>query len=788
MVKLKCISMLIFVSCLILCFVSCNGKEHVDTTESVVYNVTSVKIGDKEIDGYKIAIDTSNEGHRTAATKLQNYLYENAGYRLDIVDIKNADSKSIFIKTVTKGNAGDFGFRGRIDGESYILECAHDNRFTEAFDVYYNSVFENVKGDLNLGEYDSSLDITRYSYKDFGAVGDGKTNDVEAIRKTHLAANRGGQTVYAEQGATYYLPPFESGIVISTDVDWNGAKFIFDDTKIDVRVKGAMRNAVFIISSDEQPVVLSADSNEYIQALNVAKEDGEPVIKGIQHGANKTQKLDLGLGYPALLKVTNKTSYAYLRWGYTDPSGREQTEVVHVDAEGNIDPDTPFLLDYDEITEIIVYRTDVTPITIENATVESKASCINLEGSYATIYRQIAVERPNVTLKNIVHEITGEIGSGAPVKVDEDGVSYDVSSDGFTINSGKVYKDGVEYTKGDVKPFTGHSYSGFLNIRNAHNILVKDVTFQARRYYKEGTYDISAGYSNKIIFEDCIQSNFFDPGPKRKGWPNMWDCWGVAGTSYCKNLEYINCELTRYDAHEGVYNGKIVGGKLAILRLIGGGTFLLEDVDIYSNSNYPIQLREDFGATFNGTLIVRDVHFVDYQDDDIYWGLIKAPSANWDFGFKTYFPNLILDNITVDTNRTEFPIVASVNDTPYEDGNRYPERNPILDNVHDPDARFDSFYTTKYQFDEKGEFILDAKGNKIPFTDGKVYTIHKKDDVNLNPYTPPESIKVMSQCTAITSTGERKDLKLTLYDCDFFEETVLEGTSSWVERVAPPGD
>ena len=40
-------------------------------------------------------------------------------------------------------------------------------------------------------------------YEDFGAVGDGKTDDMEAICKAHEYANEKGLPVYAKEGATY---------------------------------------------------------------------------------------------------------------------------------------------------------------------------------------------------------------------------------------------------------------------------------------------------------------------------------------------------------------------------------------------------------------------------------------------------------------------------------------------------------------------------------------------------------------------------------------------------------
>ena len=56
-----------------------------------------------------------------------------------------------------------------------------------------------------LEEFESDKDITCVYYKDYGAVGDGKTDDTAAIRAAHQDANEGNQVVYGEKGKTYLI-------------------------------------------------------------------------------------------------------------------------------------------------------------------------------------------------------------------------------------------------------------------------------------------------------------------------------------------------------------------------------------------------------------------------------------------------------------------------------------------------------------------------------------------------------------------------------------------------------
>ena len=54
-------------------------------------------------------------------------------------------------------------------------------------------------------------------YRDFGAKGDGKTNDFAAILKAHRYANEHNLPVRADDDATYFIGEAEETIPIMTD-------------------------------------------------------------------------------------------------------------------------------------------------------------------------------------------------------------------------------------------------------------------------------------------------------------------------------------------------------------------------------------------------------------------------------------------------------------------------------------------------------------------------------------------------------------------------------------------
>ena len=95
------------------------------------------------------------------------------------------------------------------------------------------------------------------TYEDFGAVGDGLTDDFAAICRAHDYANENGLPVKANGEKTYYVcNPVVDGEMrsayIKTDVDWGSAKFIIDDTPIslDDDTKPWHGHIVFMAVSD----------------------------------------------------------------------------------------------------------------------------------------------------------------------------------------------------------------------------------------------------------------------------------------------------------------------------------------------------------------------------------------------------------------------------------------------------------------------------------------------------------------------------------------------------------
>jgi hypothetical protein len=235
----------------------------------------------------------------------------------------------------------------------------------------------------------------------------------------------------------------------------------------------------------------------------------------------------------------------------------------------------------------------------------------------------------------------------------------------------------------------------------------------------------------------------------------------------------------------------VVGGPLGEPALVG------HDV-----GGVPIQLREDYGATFNGTVIVKDTVF------NYIWGgtnydfvLVDAPTAHIYNGYATYFPNLIVDNITVKTDHDSIRLVNISSQVYNQAGDHYPSRCPIRDDVSNPDALF------TYYFETANKNIVEDEPAKFPFLEGfkkvnktpgtlkageytvvdngnSTYTVIAEGVKNVQPYNAPKFIEIKNMKNAKNVNG--KPLQITLYDSPFFKNTEIIDEDKVLKLIKAP--
>ncbi len=443
-------------------------------------------------------------------------------------------------------------------------------------------VTTNKNGELvvNVSKKDirkfKANEVVRYS--DFGAKGDGKTDDINAIAATHAYANQQGLPVKADDGATYYISGKDRTAIIQTDTDFGTAAFIIDDTDVE------NRNAhVFMVSSTLKPF----------------KPEGISSLKRNQ------EKIDVTLPGTCLITVTDSNVKRYIRFGPNQNNGSSQTDIFIVDKNGNVDMDAPIIWDFEQITEITALPMDEKTLTVRGGrftTIANKA-----ESKYTYYSRGIAIRRSNVLVDGLEHRVTGEGEHGAP-------------------------------------------YGGFINVSNCAYVTVQNTVLTGHKTYRTigsagvpvsmGTYDISLNRALNVSFVNCSQTNDINDGTY----------WGIMGSNFCKNLVLDNCTFSRFDAHMGVANATIRNSTLGHMGInaIGTGTFTVENSTIRGRTL--INLRSDYGSTWQGEFIIRNCIFVPAGGRPVSASLFGGSnSGQHDFGYTCYMPErIIIENLHID--------------------------------------------------------------------------------------------------------------------------------------------
>jgi len=419
-----------------------------------------------------------------------------------------------------------------------------------------------------------SADVVRY--EDFGAKGDGKTDDLAAIAAAHRFANERRLPVRAKDGATYLIGGGDQLVVIETDTDFGAAKFIIDDTQVIDRSKN-----VFEVRSRFEPMKVG----------NVSS------LKQNQ------RKIDIKLPQACMVLVVNENVRFFLRRGVNKHGGVPQRDMFIIDADGNVDPETAIAMDFDAITEFTAYPIDKETLKITGGHFTTIAN--QAPSKYDYYSRGISVRRSNTLIDGLEHYVTGEGKQSAP-------------------------------------------YGSFLNIGHCANVTVRNSVFTARKTYrtkigntrkKMGTYDLSFGRSVNVTLMNCKQGNDINDG----------QFWGIMVSNGNKNLVFDGCELNRIDAHQGIVNLTIRNSKIghAGLEVIGMGTLLLENTTVQSDGF--INLRSDYGSTWQGDLMIRNCVFLPTEIKNGLALLTGKNNGQHDHGQPAYMPG----RITIEKLRIE---------------------------------------------------------------------------------------------------------------------------------------
>lgn len=404
--------------------------EYLREQNSVVRILT---IAGNPINQYTISYgaETASSEVKGAAQNLQTFFSNEMGYRPQIVEKSPANTPTIVLSIDGSQNNGTF--TAEVKNGNLIIVCD----IADGFEIGINRFIREkltVAKTIQLEEtFYYEINLMEYvTYLDFGAKGDGVTDDLAAIIATHEYANKHQIPVKADDGKTFYIGVCERGAIIKTDTDFTGASFIIDDREVPMNLR---KVAIFTVAPDKAPYELSA-------------------LKTLRIG-----QTNIGMTLPedSVITVTEAGTKRYIRKGYNaDNDGVDQNEVLVVDQNGNISEHSPVIWDYTNITSAEVTPIDQELLVIKGGTFTTIADdVVETTGYYK---RGFLIQRSNVTVEEMQHDIKNEGIDGAPYQSFMDVLDcYNVTLKDCIFTPHKTYywmKNGIRTSVGtyDISP------------------------------------------------------------------------------------------------------------------------------------------------------------------------------------------------------------------------------------------------------------------------------------------------------------------------------------------------
>ena len=377
----------------------------------------------------------------------------------------------------------------------------------------------------------------------------------------------------------------------------------------------AKRGAVYYIGGEDMTAVIRTDTDwtgarfiiddRQVQNRNAhvfrIESDYPSFPLELQSLSRDQKSLPMTFDRPVFVRVKSDARRIYIRRGLNQNSGVPLQDCFRADKDGTILND--IIWDFDTVTSAVAQPMDETTLTVKGGTFTTIANPGVLDeetGAMTSKYhyysRGISCRRSHTDISGITYLVEGEGDEGAP-------------------------------------------YGGFISVESCAEVHVHDCVLTGHKIYQTigsaglpvsmGTYALGINTAANIRFTAITQTT--DIMDRRY--------WGLMGSNFCKDLEFENCNMSRFDAHMGVTNCTIRDCVLGwqFLNAIGFGTFIIENTEAFGSSL--VNLRSDYGSFWTGTMKIRNcIWHPAHANGSIIGG---ANDSTHDFGYVCTMPAAI---------------------------------------------------------------------------------------------------------------------------------------------------
>ncbi len=224
------------------------------------------------------------------------------------------------------------------------------------------------------------------TYEEFGATGDGVTDDLDAICAAHEHANARGLRVRSHPQATYHLGRRALTVKIATDTDWNTSRFTIDDTDVEDH-----KASIFEVCS-----LLDAES---VPIDRLRRDQAQVPVRPRRD---------------CYVAVRNDRVRRYIRRGLNQNRGVPQRDCFVLRQNGSVEGAIDW--NYETITEIIVRPVDATTLFLRGGVFTTVANSMKQETGYNYWARNIRITRSNTEVAGLTHYVVGETAVGHPYR------------------------------------------------------------------------------------------------------------------------------------------------------------------------------------------------------------------------------------------------------------------------------------------------------------------------------------------------------------------------------------